>query len=418
VTWACSGLRDEPVATQGDGYHFVKKSYDERGNRIALEYYGVDGKRCLVKYGYAKMTADYDERGNRVEEAYFGLRDEPAINQSHGAHRVKTSYDERGNCIAWENYGVDGQRCLVKDGYAKMTADYDERGNQVKGASFGLRDEPVVTQSNGNHSAKKSYDERGNCITWEFYGVDGKRCLVKDGYAKGTADYDHRGKQIRLAYFGLRDEPVINQSDGTHTVRNSYDGRGNCILWEYYGVDGQRCLTKDGYAKKTANYDDVGHQLEQVEFDLTGKSTVQKYNQRGWQIEEAYLDETGSSTANKNGVTRWTVKYDEDANVTDMTYFDRDGKPIAVQIYLVEVLPDGQAEKAGLVDGDVLVSYDGKMVTNDAEIWAWIHSPGDTLRELIVSRSGRYLSFKMKPGLMGVRTSARAASAPAGTDNN
>jgi hypothetical protein len=178
---------------------------------------------------------------------------------------------------------------------------------------------------------------------------------------------------------------------------------------EYYGVDGQCCLTKGGYAKLTAKYDDNGRQLEQVEFDVTGKSTVKKYDRGGKEIEEAYFDETGNPTTNKNGVGRWTAKYSEGANPSDMTYFDRDGKPIAVQVYVVEVLPGGQAKEVGLMEGDVLVSYDGKAVRNGPELTDWVRTQGDTLRELVVSRSGLRLTFKMKPGLMGVRTDARAA---------
>jgi hypothetical protein len=409
VAWACFGLRDEPTIAQSDSTHSVKKSYDESGNCIAWEYYDVNGKRCLTKEGYAKTTADYDKRGNEVARACFGLHDEPAIDQSDGTHAVKKSYDARGNCIAWEYYGADGQRCLTKNGYAKTTADYDERGNDVAWACFGLDDKPAVEQSYGYHSVRKSYDKRGNRVAWEYYGMDGRRCLVKDGYAKVTVNYDERGNQVTWACFGLRDEPTIDQSDGTHAVKKSYDKRGNCIVAEYYSVDGQRCLTKGGYVKLKAGYDESGRRLEQVEFDVIGKSTVRKYDQRGEEIEEAYFDETGNPTTNKNGVARQTVKYSEGTNPADMTYFDRDGKPIAVQVYVAEVLPGGQAKEVGLMEGDVLVSYDGKPVRKESEIPTWVDIPGDTLRELIILRSGRRISFKIKPGKIGIRTDARAA---------
>jgi len=231
--------------------------------------------------------------GNEVRVAYFGLRDEPVIDLSVGRHATKMTYDERGNRIASEYYGVDGQRCLTKDAYAKETAEYDQRGNEVRVAYFGLRDEPVIDQSVGRHMVKESYDERGNRIALEFYGVDGQRCLTKDGYAKLTIEYDERGNKLKVASFGLRDEPVISQSGGHHAVKNSYDERGNRIAREFYGVDGQRCLTKVGYAKMTANYDDRGLRLEQVEFDLTGKSTVKKYGRGGEEIEEAYFGRNG-----------------------------------------------------------------------------------------------------------------------------
>jgi C-terminal processing protease CtpA/Prc len=130
-------------------------------------------------------------------------------------------------------------------------------------------------------------------------------------------------------------------------------------------------------------------------------------------IKEAYFEETGNSTA-KNGVARWTAKYDEGNNLADITYFDRDGKPTAAEIYIIEVLPGTQAKEAGLIDGDVLVSYDGKAVRTQAEMAAWVRTPGDTLRELVVSRSGLRISFNMKPGLMGILMGTRAAPVPSG----
>jgi len=52
-----------------------------------------------------------------------------------------------------------------------------------------------------------------------------KRCVIKDGYAKATADYDERGNQVAWACFGPHDKPAINKADGTHSVKKSYDSR-------------------------------------------------------------------------------------------------------------------------------------------------------------------------------------------------
>ena len=286
---------------------------------------------------------------------------------------------------------------------------YDECDNQVKVSDFGLHDEPALNQFIGFQTVKMSYDQRGNCVAWEDYGADGNRCLVKDGYAKVTASYDARGNQIAWACFGLHDEPVTAQSHGAHAIKMSYDEHRYCTAREYYGVDGKRCAPKGGYAKSTTNYDDSGRQLEQKEFDLGGNATVKKYDKRGRQIEEAYFDDAGKPTTNKNGIARWIAKGPEGTNQADITYFDRDGTPIAVQIYVSEVLPDGQAKELGLAEGDVLVSYDGKPVTKVADIQTWTDTPGDALRELIVSRSGERVSFKLKPGKIGILMDVRPA---------
>ena len=52
--------------------------FDERNNLIVIECYGIDGRRCLTKDGFAKMTADYDERGNKIEVATFDEGGKPA----------------------------------------------------------------------------------------------------------------------------------------------------------------------------------------------------------------------------------------------------------------------------------------------------------------------------------------------------
>jgi PDZ domain len=208
--------------------------------------------------------------------------------------------------------------------------------------------------------AKKTtkYDDRSNWTAEEYYGCDGQRCLTKDGFAKKVAEYDANSNLVKEAYFGLRDEPAY--SDGVHEAKMTYDERGN-------------------------------------------------------RIEEAYFDETGKPTANQDGVAQWTAKYSEGGNLLDKTYFDRDGNAVAVEPYVDDVQPGGQAKEAGLIKGDVLVSYDGKAVRNLEELQTRIKMPGDTLRELIVSRNGRRLSFKMKPGLMGILISVRAVPAPGET---
>ena len=81
-----------------DGYAGWKSTFDERGNRTSLSYFGPDGKPCLNKDGYAGWKATFDERGNKTSASYFG---------------------------------PDGKPCLSKNGYAGWKATFDERGNQT-----------------------------------------------------------------------------------------------------------------------------------------------------------------------------------------------------------------------------------------------------------------------------------------------
>jgi hypothetical protein len=44
---------------------------DNRGNRIEESYFGTDGKPCLNKDGFAKLTMEYSEKGECVEVIYY-----------------------------------------------------------------------------------------------------------------------------------------------------------------------------------------------------------------------------------------------------------------------------------------------------------------------------------------------------------
>jgi uncharacterized protein YuzE len=257
---------------------------------------------------------------------------------AEGYAETRIKYDERGNVVEWACFDASGKPCVNNDGYAKSTAKYDDYGNKVEWACFGLRDEPAIDQSLGNHMVKHTYDERGNIIASEFYGINGKLCLVKYGYAKTTVKYDERGNPVEWACFGLHGEPTIDQFWGYHISKATYDQRGCPISGEYAGIDGKPRVVKTGCAKFTAKFDEHGRQ-----------------------IEEASFDESGNPIA-KNGIAKYDTNFDEKGNATMVWYFDRDGKCTDGYIYAQEVLPGGQAAAAGLLAGDVLISYDGRAI--------------------------------------------------------
>jgi hypothetical protein len=65
-----------------------------------------------------------------------------------------------------------------------------------------------------------------------------------------------------------------------------------------------------------------------------------------------------------------------------------------------------------LAAGDVLVSYDGKAIRNDAEFTIWVKTPGNSPRELVVLRGRLRLTFEVKPGLLGPQLRVRAVASP------
>ena len=367
---------------------YVRIEYEPNGLEKQISYYDRSGKPQLGRDGAYAIRKEYSSQG--MPDRWMALDDHglPMI-AAEGYAETRTKYDERGNVVEWACFDTSGKPCVNNDGYAKTTAKYDEHGNQVEWACFGLRDEPAIDQSLGNHMFKITYDELGNEIAREMCGVDGKLCLVKNGFAKTTAKYDERGNPVEWAFFGLYGEPTIDQIWGYHILRAAYDERGYRISGECAGIDGKPRVAKTGYAKFTA-----------------------KFDERGRQIEEAWFDESGKPIA-KNGVAKWDTNFDGKGNATMVWYFDRNGKRTDGQVYADEVIAGGQAAAAGLLAGDMLISYDGRPIIYMPELIAWVRVPGGASRELVVSRGGRCIRFRMKPGLMGIRLAARTAAVPA-----
>ena len=316
-----------------DGYAKFTSQYDERGNCIEDALFGIDGKPCLHKDGYAKVTSQYDEQGNLEEAAVFGIDGKPCLHKN-GVAKFTRKYDECGNCIEQAYFGIDGKPCLSKDGYAKVTWKYDERGNCIEQAYFGTDGKPCLNKD-GYAKVTSQYDKRGNRIEEAYFGIDGKPCLSNAGFAKLTLKYDERGDSIEWATFGTDDKPCLSKN-GYAKFTQKYDERGNCIEFAYFGIDGKPCLLKDGYAKVTSQYDKRGNRIEDAYFGIDGKPCLHKdgnakvtlkYDTRGNLIEQAYFGIDGKPCLHKDGYAKVTSQYDEQGNLEEAAVFGIDGKP-------------------------------------------------------------------------------------------
>ena len=376
VEWACFDLLGQPAIEQSLGTHMSRQIYDAQGNVLETSYYGVDGKPHATKSGYAKINAKFDDLGHQIEWACYDTLGQPAIEQSLGTHLSRTVYDARGNWLVWTYYGVNGKPCLTKSGYAKTTAKYDELGHQIEWACFDTLDKPAIDQARGNHMWRQAYDARGNVLETSYHGIDDKPCLIKDGYAKATAKYDELGHQIEWACFDTLDKPTIDQTVGNHMWRQAYDARGSIAETSYYGIDDKLCVTKSGYARVSAKYDDLGHQIEWACFDTLGKPTIdgtygnhmwrQMYDARGNILETSYHGIDDKPCLTKSGYAKSTAKYDDCGHQIEWACFDTLGKPAideALGNHMSRTVYDaiGNALETSYhgVDGKLLVAKNG-----------------------------------------------------------
>ena len=68
--------------------------------------------------------------------------------------------------------------------------------------------------------------------------VLGHLAFRTDGFALRQFQYDERGNQTEVAYFGARDEPIRWNQKMQHKVKSVYDSHDNKIEETYFDIDG------------------------------------------------------------------------------------------------------------------------------------------------------------------------------------
>src|SRR5262245_38921335 len=301
------GVNGEPVVSKKDGYHGWDTEYDEYGNRTVVTYLGLDGKPMRTASGYATIKSAYDPRGNEIRTTYHGVNGEQVLHKD-GYYGLEAEYDEHGNATAMTYLGPDGKPTEMVDGYATIKSSYDARDKITRTRFYGINDEAALSTKYGYHGFKADYDKRGNQTLVTYLGLNGKPMAMADGYATMKSTYDEHDHLVRQAFYGVDNEPVLSRKNSYHGFRAEYDERGNQTVVTYFGSDEKPTLMSDGFA--------------------TMKST---YDARGNIIGQTFQGVDGEPIQHKNGYYGYKAEYDEHGNRRAVTYLGKDGKaaPIA-----------------------------------------------------------------------------------------
>jgi len=124
-----------------------EKQYDNNGNVIQVSYFGVGGKPCFCKDGFATVKIQYDHNGNVTQASYLGIDGKPCFH-GKGFATWKIQYDDKGYRIEDSYFGVDGKPCLREEGYATVKLQYDSKGNAIQESYFGIDGKPCVPKAN------------------------------------------------------------------------------------------------------------------------------------------------------------------------------------------------------------------------------------------------------------------------------
>jgi YD repeat-containing protein len=97
------GVDGEPVVHRQRGYHVVRSSYDDRGNRIRNAYFDTAGQAVnRIDTGFASIAYRYDERNRLVETRYFDRRGAPVNHAEKGWAIERLEYNRAGEVVSRE----------------------------------------------------------------------------------------------------------------------------------------------------------------------------------------------------------------------------------------------------------------------------------------------------------------------------
>jgi hypothetical protein len=176
-----------------DGYAGWRSTYDVRGNKLEVTYFGLNERRTLNKEDrIAGWRAKFDERDNEIETVFFGLDGRPAPGKAGGFASRRTTFDVFGNPLDRTYHDPSGARTARKDGAGVVSLwrrRYDAYSRMSEESFFDTRDQPV-NNDKGAHRITYTHDRFGTVTATRLFDVAGREigaAAGRPGKGRGPA---------------------------------------------------------------------------------------------------------------------------------------------------------------------------------------------------------------------------------------
>ena len=335
---------------EGYGYAVVEyKPYEgaeerEEEHTFTLEYRDQNDKLLrLPEKGYAKVRQTYNARGLLVRETYYTeneTEDAPAYRSDYRVAGIDCEYSDDGNLICEIYRDKKGQEVNRYDtGFAMRFQEF-ENGKLVKIYYKGYVDDilqDVPNKKYGVGSVKYIY-ANGHRVEEQYFDINGAPALLSNyGYAVRKIEYDNRGLETAVRFYGTDGELIFLKGFGYATVTFQYDEWGRQIFEHYYGIDQKPIISTQYYC--------AGRQFQ---YDENGNCSVIRY-----------LDKNNNLMMRRDlGYAEIRKEYNADGKIIKEQYFDSDGQPVACK-------EGGYAVYEGYYDGENLTRVEYKDKNHD-----------------------------------------------------
>lgn len=285
--------------------HKLVFDYDHQGNNTWQSYYGVDDRWCYNVQGIASFSQAFNNKGNVVKQIGYNEKKERSAGYVGVAEiRYEEELLEKGKVIRATYYGVNGEICRRKEGFALLESYIDEKGRLVKEivrdekndrcfhvnlvsesryhytpqgnldevSYFDTKGEPCVNMALGVSKIKTIYNHEGLPERRIFYGKDGMRCLNNEGVAEIRQKYNDRGLVEEIFFFDTNENPCIDTSLGyARAVYQYFSHNGFLKSVECFDLNNQRGLNKKGVSKVGYTYNVKGLVKEEISYGIDNK---------------------------------------------------------------------------------------------------------------------------------------------------
>lgn len=297
------------------GTPIIKIDFDNYGNPVQMNFIESNNTGIEVTQDSGKkVEIEYDLKGNITKLSIsnyvwliqYDEYDRPVI-YDDGISNSKLieiyQYDKNGNISVISFVDLNNQLTDVSTFHTEIVEElFDEYPGAFEyGAtikleydSYNLLNEMSYFDANQypvesgffdfrgySHIARWHYDIKGNVTERSFYDNENKLFLPKDSYsimgykhqwAKKVMKYDELGNdKIEEHYIDVNNEPFIPLAQAGYIRKFKYDGRGNEIKWEDYGLDGQPTSGNFYNAGEAYLYDENSCLFEEWHIDTEGK---------------------------------------------------------------------------------------------------------------------------------------------------
>jgi eukaryotic-like serine/threonine-protein kinase len=336
---------DGTPAYSDNGISGFKNTFDSRGNRIALGYFGLEQEPILNKDGWAGWRRYFDARDNVVRFEYLGLSGETAVSDQAPTVYLY-GFDEKGRRISVRFADHTGKIIPSRraDGtpheYAGWETTYDDRGNISVTTYVDASDKPVPSDDN-IAIVKYYYNEKDKEIRREFFDSKGYPTNIFEdgasaGYAASTSEYDDRGNIVMTSLFGIDGQPAVHFHDHYSINKRTYDHNGKLLSSSFYDANEQPVATRGGVFEFRYVRDRFGREAEGRFYGIDHKLILHRESQRA--IVRTEFDSRGrvskesSFGVDEEPVNRadegwsWkTMGYDVRGQVAVTRYYDKAG---------------------------------------------------------------------------------------------